>query len=246
MTSNAVKEYGSSIGYDAVGIIPADRLSGYAAEIISRGDMYNFFAKKLTSPPQQKMPEAKSVIVLIRDYFREDFPENLKKMIGKIYLARYYDQRPDNIEHARLRLMKDYVSARGYAVSSDIFVPARWAAAQAGIAGIGRNNFAYAECIGSYIIIHTFLIDKELEYDKPSAENKCPPNCMARINACPTKALYEPFRMDPRRCIAFNNWVTQDGRGAVSSYIPNELRKGIGCNIHGCDARTSARATPKN
>jgi epoxyqueuosine reductase len=169
------------------------------------------------------------------DYYNYDFPDALKNMIGKIYLARCYNPPTGYIEHSRLQLMKDFLSQNGCMVNSDIFVPARWAAAQAGVANFGKNNFVYVDDVGSYVIINTIVVDSELEYDQPTMENKCPPNCRLCINSCPTKALYEPFKLDPKKCIAFNNFVTQDGRGSVSSFIPDELRNLIGSKIHGCD-----------
>jgi len=235
MFSEEIKEYGLSIGYDKIGITSVDSLSGYADEVISRGDQYSYFLKMLTKPVQQNMPEAKSIIVLVRGYFNYDVPEALSKMIGKIYLARCYSPPLGTLDHSRFQLMKDYLSQKGCMVNSNIFVPARWAAAQAGITTFGRNNFAYADGIGSYIVIDTIVVDAELEYDRPTMENKCPPDCRACINSCPTKALYEPFKLNPSQCIAFNNFMTQDGRGAVSSLIPYELRKSMGCKIHGCD-----------
>jgi len=52
-------------------------------------------------------------------------------------------------------------------------------------------------------------------------EVKCPPKCTACFDACPTGALYESLKMDPRRCIAFNTFMTQDDYlVGVTSYIP--------------------------
>lgn len=240
MKSSDVKEYGLSIGYTGVGITSADGFPGYVDEVASRGDKYDFLDFATTNPlkgatPRAIMPEAKSVVVLVWDYFQHDFPEELKKMIGKIYLARTYNPLPGMMAHARLQLMKDFLSENGCAVNANIGIPARWAAAQAGIATFGKNNFAYADEAGSYIVISTLVIDKDLAYDEPTMASKCPPNCSACMNACPTKAIYAPFKLDPKRCIAFNNWMTQDGRGAIASIIPDELREPIGCKVHGCD-----------
>ena len=42
--------------------------------------------------------------------------------------------------------------------------------------------------------------------------------------------------MDPRRCIAFNCFMTQDGFPAgITSYIPPDIRDKMGTWIHGCD-----------
>jgi epoxyqueuosine reductase len=80
------------------------------------------------------------------------------------------------------------------------------------------------------------VVDAELDYDEPTLEVKCPPKCTACIDACPTGALYEPLKMDPRRCIAFNCFMTQDGYpGGLTSYIPPDIRDKMATWIHGCD-----------
>ena len=240
MTSNDIKEYALNIGFSGVGITSADGFPGYVDEVRSRGDKYDIFNFTTTNPvrgalPRETMPEAKSIVVLIWDYFQNDFSEELTKMIGRIYLARCYNPPAGMLMHSRLQLMKSFLSDRGFTVNSDIGIPARWAAAQAGVTTFGRNNFAYADSIGSYIVIYTIVVDKELDYDAPTMESKCPPNCKTCMNACPTKAIYEPFKLDPKRCIGFSNWMTQEGRGSISTSIPHELREQIGCKIHGCD-----------
>ncbi|MFC1861133.1 epoxyqueuosine reductase [Chloroflexota bacterium] len=117
-----------------------------------------------------------------------------------------------------------------------MFVPDRFSAARAGAVTYGKNNFAFLEGAGSFIIITTFVVDVELDYDLPTLEVKCPPKCTVCIDACPTNAIYEPLKMDPRRCIAFNTFITQDGRpGGVTSYIPHDIRDKMGTWIHGCD-----------
>ena len=236
MTSSELKEYGLSIGYQKVGIASTECLSSYVEEIQARGEEYDFFRRMLTKPIQKNAPNTKSILVLVRDYYETEPPESLAKLAGKIYLNRCYTPPVDSLEGARLQLMKDYLERQGCGVSSGgLNVPARWVAAQAGVTTFGRNNFAYTEEAGSYLVIHTLLLDMELEYDQPTMESPCPPGCRACINACPTKALYAPFHLDPRRCIAFNHWITQTDRPHVSPWIPDELRDAMGCSIHGCD-----------
>lgn len=236
MLSKDIKEYGLRIGYNKVGIAPADCLSEYVKEVISRGAEYDFFQKMLTKPIEKSMPDAKSIIVMVWDYYQKEYPECLKKMIGKIYLSRSYLSPKGTLEDARFQLMKDYLIHNGCKVVEAGFnVPSRWVAAQAGVTTFGKNNFAYTDESGSYIVIHVLLVDKKFEYDEPTMECKCPPNCRACIDACPTKALYKPFHLDPHRCIPYNNWITQEGRKFVTTDIPEEIRPYIGCKIHGCD-----------
>ncbi len=223
-----IKEFGQSLGYCSVGITTADNFDAYLETLDSRKN-YEFMDKyRLVAPrPKEIMPSAKSIVVLLLDYRQKSMPENLKNMIGSIYLARCYNPRSNSLNGARLKLMVDYLKELGCEVRNDIDVPARFAAARAGVATIGKNNFAYADGIGSYIVIYTLVIDKELEYDTPTLQNKCPANCTKCKDSCPTQALLEPFHLNPELCIGYNNWLAKD--------VPLELREKIGLKIHGCD-----------
>jgi epoxyqueuosine reductase len=135
--------------------------------------------------------------------------------------------------------MRDFLEINGCRVDHELRLPERLAACRAGAVTYGKNGFAFADEIGSFIIISGFVIDKELEYDSPTYEVKCPDKCTLCIDACPTGSLYEPMKIDPRRCIAFNHFATQEKGdsyvGAVGSYIPHEIREKMGTWIHGCD-----------
>lgn len=93
MISREIKEYGYSIGYSKVGITSADGFPDYIKEVESRGDEFDIFSFTTTNPmkdamPKTKMPDAKSIIVLVWDYFQYNYPENLKQIMGKAYLDR--------------------------------------------------------------------------------------------------------------------------------------------------------------
>ncbi|MDP2920169.1 MAG: HEAT repeat domain-containing protein, partial [Dehalococcoidia bacterium] len=78
--------------------------------------------------------------------------------------------------------------------------------------------------------------DTELEPDSPTETVDCPPNCTACIDACPTRALYGPLKLDPQRCIAYATFMTQDNYvPGITSNISPEIREKMGQWIHGCD-----------
>ena len=60
-------------------------------------------------------------------------------------------------------------------------------------------------------------------------EIKCPPKCTLCIDAYLTGSLYESMKIDPRRCIGFNHWTTQEKEdsyvGAAWGYISPEIRE---------------------
>ena len=217
------------------------RTQGFAAELNSRYEMYAWYIEGASQPitgadPKSVMPSAKSIIALVYDFSKECFPKKLVGKVGRLYQARCYRAPRHRISGTRHQLIQEFMEKSGCQVATRLVVPERLAAARAGVVTYGKNTFAFAEGIGSFILITTFVVDAQLDYDDPTLEVKCPPKCTACIESCPTGALYEPLKMDPRRCIAFNTFVTQDGyRRGVTSYIPPEIREKMGTWIYGCD-----------
>lgn len=239
--SAEIKELALNLGFCKAGITTADDFTDFIDELLQRGDPYDHWVHKKRNlvdgaRPRKLMPSAKSIIVTAFDYAQKSFPEKLLPMIGRIYMSRAYQPRPGMASESRVRLLKEYLENKGCAVDADIYLPVRRAAARAGVANFGRNNFAYVDGIGSFVILYAFVVDRELDCDAPSEENKCPPGCDACIKACPTRALLAPFKLDPRRCVGFNNWKRQDGQGdGISPVVPREIREQLGVHFHGCD-----------
>jgi len=233
-----IKEFAFDLGYSKVGIIPADSFPEYIADLTKRHEMYSFYIKSPSRPlvgadPRSVMPSAKSIITTVYDYSQKNFPKELTDKIGRVYQARCYNAPPDRINGARPQLMREFLRKIGCEVGDKISLPERLVAAKAGIVTYGRNNFAYAEGIGSFIYLTSFVVDKELDYDSPTVKVGCPEGCSACLKACPTQAIYEPLKLDPRRCIAFNTFMTQDR--IAGSHIAPEIRGKMGTKVHGCD-----------
>jgi len=236
--TSQIKEFALDLGYSKVGIIPADDFQEYVDEVTSRNEMYAFYIQSPYRPlnsakPRSVMPNAKSIITTVYDYSQKEFPKELTDIMGRVYQARSYNAPPEHINGARTQLMREFLRKLGCEVGENIILPERLVAAKAGIVNFGRNNFAYAEGIGSFIYLTSFLVDQELEYDSPTVEVGCPKGCSACMKACPTQAIYEPNKLNPSRCISFNTFFTQDGR--AGSYIQPEIREKMGTKVYGCD-----------
>lgn len=236
-----IKAYALDIGYTHVGITPADSFTDHVEEVESRKEIYDFYTLDPRrfmegAHPRRVMPQAKSIICLVWDYAQKSFPEALLGKIGRIYQARCYGPPPHRINGARYQLMIDFVKKRGCRVAGNLIIPERRAAARAGIVTFGKNNFACARGSGSFIVLSSIVVDKALIYDSPTLKVKCPKECSACMEACPTQAIYAPLKLNPRRCIAFNNWWTQDGRPpGITGMIPHDIRDKMGTRVHGCD-----------
>lgn len=248
-----IRSYALDLGYSRVGITTAEPFPLYARALEERLPDYDWAADsglrlKRAARPEDRLPGARSIVVAVYDYFRERFPENLTGKVGRLYQSRSYIEPPTRLGGARVELMRRFLESKGmqvgrwYMISSG--VPDRLAAVRAGLGTIGRNTFFCAPGIGTFVIIHTFIVDAELEYDSPAEGTHCPPDCRLCLDACPTGAIVADFRLNPRRCLTFNHVVNVHGFQNTTPYIDPEIRPKMGSWIHGCDL--CQEACPRN
>lgn len=225
-----IKMKGLELGFSHVGVIPCHDFPDYAAEVRER-DGYERFIDNPASFyagcfPSEFFPQGKSIVCATFGFGDVDYPPELLKYIGRIYLARCYVPVPDNVAGKRLEAMGEFLESQGMEVyRGNIELPARPICAEAGLVTYGNNNFAYTEEDGSFVVLYTWLVDAELAYDQAPVENECPPDCNLCLKACPTGAIESPRHLNPMKCILLN------------CLIPNGQAdpKAMGTYIHGCD-----------
>ena len=114
--------------------------------------------------------------------------------------------------------------ARAYVDSGP--VQERVYAQYAGIGWIGKNTCVINPEIGSWIFLGEIVCSLRLEPNTPSLD-QCG-TCTLCLEACPTAAIVEPWRLDATRCLSY---LTIE----LKNEIPSDQRDRLGSHVFGCD-----------
>jgi epoxyqueuosine reductase len=256
--SQRLKQKAYDLGFDLIGIAPADRAphaeayrrwlnQGHQAEMA-------WLAREpeRREDPRQVLPGAQSVVVVGLSYFILDPPAEAWNDPSRGRIARYaWGLDYHDMMLPRLRELGEFVEREaGQGINRRPYVDTgpileRDFAAQAGLGFIGKNTLLINPKIGSYLFLGEILVNVELEYDEPAPDGgaSCQidlsgpgaskrlgtcGNCTRCLQICPTYAFPAPYILDSNRCISY---LTIELKGS----IPPELRPLTGNWIFGCD-----------
>jgi epoxyqueuosine reductase len=162
--------------------------------------MENHFDKRLD--PTLLVDGAKSVVSLLLNYYPDEVQrEDSYKLSKYAYGRDYHFVIKDKLKHL-LRFIQEEigeVDGRAFVDSAPVLDKA-WAA-KSGLGWMGKNSNLLSKKTGSFFFIAELIIDLELEYDTPVTDH-CG-SCTACIEACPTDAIYEPYKVDGSKCISY-------------------------------------------
>jgi len=189
------------------------------------GYMENHFDKRLD--PTKLVPGAKSVVSLLLNYFpaevqREDTYKISKYAYGTDYHFVIKDKLKELLSHIQTTIGD--VHGRVFVDSAPVLDKA-WAA-KSGLGWIGKHSNLLTKQVGSYYFIAELIIDLDLEYDTPVTDH-CGA-CTACIDACPTQAIVEPYKVDGSKCISY---FTIE----LKNEIPNSVKGQFDDWMFGCD-----------
>ena len=233
--TNLIKKEAKRLGFLSCGISKAEFLEDEAPRLENwlnknmHGEMSymaNHFDKRLD--PTLLVPDSKSVVSLLLNYFPEETQTNETYKISKYaYGEDYHFVIKDKLKQLLNFIQNEIGEVHGRAFTDSAPVLDKSWAAKSGLGWIGKHSNLITKSNGSFYFIAELIIDLELDYDYAVTDH-CG-SCTACIDACPTQAITEPYVVDGSKCISYftielKNEIPSDMKGKFDDWM-------FGCDI---------------
>lgn len=234
-----IRSHALSLGFDVCGFARAGHLDDEARRLeewlkqernATMGWMGNNFEKRVD--PTVLVPGSKTVISVLSSYFHPKH-ESQRGIQNRPLIAKYAQGRDyHKVLKKKLKHLFEFtgellggIEGRFFTDSAPVLDKA-WAQ-RAGLGWIGKNSNLLNKDLGSFFFIGEMIIDTELSYDTPVTDH-CG-SCTRCLDACPTNAIYEPYRVDAARCISY---LTIEHKGEIEERYHTDMKNWIfGCDI---------------
>lgn len=233
--TNLIKTEAKRLGFLSCGISKAEFLEDEAPRLENwlhknmHGEMSymtNHFDKRLN--PTLLVPDSKSVVSLLLNYFPEETQTNETYKISKYaYGEDYHFVIKDKLKQLLNFIQNEIGEVHGRAFTDSAPVLDKAWAAKSGLGWIGKHSNLITKSNGSFYFIAELIIDLELDYDYAVTDH-CG-SCTACLDACPTQAITEPYVVDGSKCISYftielKNEIPSDMKGKFDDWM-------FGCDI---------------
>ena len=225
-----------ALGIDLFAVAPVEVLTDYASEVNTRMHdlsigLTDYMVKESDqgffdnlSNPYYFLPNAQSILVL--GVYAYDDQSNYKHCYveGRCKTARTYSYYP--VIRQIVQKLSAEINALGFEAVEGQNIPLKYVASKTGLGSYGKNGLLMTKKYGSFIALRSIISDMPLTPDNYRSENPCD-GCDACLKACPTKALYEPYKVNPTLCV--------NPIGRKDDFILPEDRKKMRTWLRGCD-----------
>jgi epoxyqueuosine reductase len=187
--------------------------------------MQNHFDKRLN--PTLLVDDSKSVVSLLLNYYPSEVQTSDSFKISKYaYGQDYHFVIKEKLKEFLHSIQENIgeVSGRAFVDSAPVLDKA-WAA-KSGLGWIGKNSNLLTQKVGSFYFIAELILDLDLEYDHAVTDH-CG-SCTACIDACPTQAITEPYKVNGSKCISYYTIELKEN-------LPVELKGSFDDWAFGCD-----------
>jgi epoxyqueuosine reductase len=226
------------VGFDVAGITRPDavpeakaRLERFLADG-AHGDMvWLETTAERRGSPLALWPDVKSVLMLGMNYGPDDNPLDVLKQRERAAISVYAkgDDYHELIKARLKEIARWLVANAGGDVKVFVDTAAvmeKPLAAKAGLGWQGKHTNLVSRDFGSWLFLGAIFTTLDLPDD--DAINDSCGSCRACLDACPTAAFPEPYRLDARRCVSY---LTIEHKGP----IPRQMRPLMGNRVYGCD-----------
>lgn len=178
--------------------------------------------------PQSIVPGARSVVVVLDNYYSPDDQPTSGPRIAKYARGEDYHR----VMQRRLEELSQFLRDAGAAVARSYVdagpVPERELAERSGLGWVGKNTMLIRPGLGSFFFIGSVFTDLELAIDHPQRTDHCG-SCTRCLDACPTMAFVLPRVLDATRCISY---LTIEYKGEIPEKLAGQLEGyAFGCDI---------------
>ena len=234
--ARAIKAFARDLRFDACGIAPAaqpidpeNHLGAWLDQGFQAGMEWIRSSRAIRRDIQARLPGARSVIVVARDYWaRRPEPREGSARVSRYAWGRDYHR----VLRKPLKRLADFLGERvpgqtsWFGIDSGTVMEKAWAA-RAGIGWIGKHSLLIHPGLGSWVFLGLLATTADLAPDAPMPD-QCGA-CTACLEACPTAALVRPRVLDARRCLAYHTVESRED-------LPPDLAPCAGDWLFGCDA----------
>ena len=233
--TNLIKTKAKRLGFLTCGISKAEFLKEEAPRLEHwlKNDfhgkmkyMENHFDKRLD--PRKLVPDAKSVISLLYNYYPQEIQNEDSYKISKYAYGEDYHHVIKDKLYELLHFVRDHigdVDGRVFVDSAPVLERA-WAK-KSGLGWIGKHSLLINKQRGSFFFLAEVILDLTLEYDQEFKTDHCG-NCTKCIDACPTEAILPNNTIDGSKCISYFTIELKDE-------IPDDMKGKFDDWMFGCD-----------
>ena len=234
--ANLLKTWALEAGFDRAGVAGLEPSAHGEALLrwLARGDQagMGWLERRIEArlEPAKVFPGTRSALCVALQYYPlgDDEPENdLWSRVARYARGQdYHDVMQDRLKVLEARILEAFPGtiSRRYVDTGPVLE--RELAARAGLGAVGKNTMLLHPEAGSWFLLGELFLSLDLAPDIPLAD-LCG-SCTRCLEACPTGALAEPYRLDSNRCISY--W-TIEHRGP----FPDEVQEMVGDWVFGCD-----------
>ena len=185
----------------------------------------------------QVYSDCRSVLVFLFSYI--DQKKSLTKLASESKIASYtlgfegvdYHHWVSEKLNTIGESLQDQIKGLDFKISLDIHpVLERDLAYRAGLGWFGKNSMLISQEKGSYTIIGSLLLNKELEIETRKTVTDHCGNCTRCLDACPTGAILDNKTIDSNKCISTFTIELFKDAPAPEGY-PVESGEIFGCDI---------------